>query len=120
MDMSKFLSAKTLGRVALIAFLWAFTIWLVYPLLTVRSVSAIAPREYVFRTVLGIGIMIILFGKTVTDLLFPHDLSRNKAVVYTVFLALYSLALLSGIVFMITRVIIVYLNTSISSSTPQI
>lgn len=29
-------------------------------------------------------------------------------------------ALLSGIVFMITRVIVVYLNTSISSNTPQI
>ena len=120
MEISKFPSAKILGRVTLIAALWAFTIWLVYPLLTVRSVSAIAPREYVFRTVLGIGIMIILFGKTVTDLLFPHDLSGKKAVVYTVFLALYSLALLSGIVFMITRVIIVYLNTSINSSTPQI
>ncbi len=120
MEISKFPRARILGRVALIAFLWAFTIWLVYPLLTVRSVSAIAPREYVFRTVMGIGIMIILFGKTVTDLLFPHDLSRNKAIVYTVFLALYSLALLSGIVFMITRVIIVYVNTSVSSSTPQI
>ena len=119
MEISKFPNAKTLGRVALIAFLWAFTIWLVYPLLTVRSVSAIAPREYVFRTVLGIGIMIILFGKTVTDLLFPHDLSGKKAVLYSVFLALYGLVLLSGIVFMITRVIIVYLNTSISS-TPQI
>ncbi|MCJ7642920.1 MAG: hypothetical protein MUP28_00405 [Candidatus Aminicenantes bacterium] len=119
MDTSKFLNIKILGRGVFVAALWAFTIWLVYPLLTVRSVGAIAPREYIFRTVLGIGIMIILFGKTVTDLLFPHDLSGKKAVLYSVFLALYGLALLSGIVFMITRVIIVYLNTSISS-TPQI
>ena len=109
-----------MGRVTLIAALWVFTIWLVYPLFSVRSVGEIAPREYVFRTVLGIGIMIILFGKTVTDLLFPHDLSGKKAVIYSLFLALYTLALLSGIVFMIIRVIIVYLNKSISSSTPQI
>lgn len=118
--MSKFLSRKTLGRVAVVAVLWAFTIWLIYPLLSVRLAGTFALKEYVFRTVLGIGIMLILFGKTLTDLLFPQDLSGKKAVIYTMFLTLYSLVLLGGIVFMITRVLIVYLNASINSSPPPI
>jgi hypothetical protein len=119
MKISKTFGGRFWLNAGVVAALWLFTFWLVYPMLTISSGGTIAARDYLYRTVLGLGIMIILFGKTVTDLLFPQDLSRRKAVVYTVFLVLYSLVLLSAIVFLVSRVIVAYLNTSISSATPQ-
>jgi len=62
--------------------------------------------------------MIILFGKTVTDLLFSQDLSRKKSVLYVTFLTVYSLVLAGGIIFMAVRILLVFLNTS-SAFQPQ-
>lgn len=119
MAISKTLNGRFWLNAGIVVALLLFTFWLLYPMLTADSPESIEGRDYLFRSVLGLGIMIILFGKTVTDLLFSQDLRGGRAVVYTVFLALYSLALLSAIIFMVSRVVAVYLNTSISSSTSQ-
>jgi hypothetical protein len=120
MELSKMFGGRFWLNAAIVVILLLLTFWLLYPMLTANSPATIAGHDYLFRTVLGLGIMIILFGKTVTDLLFPVDLGGKKAVVYTILLAVYSLLLLSAIVFMVSRVVAVYLNTSVSSATPQL
>jgi len=58
-----------------------------------------------------------MFGKTITDLLFPLDISRKKALSYTIFFTIYSLVLIDGIIYMIARVILIYLKSSSSTNT---
>jgi hypothetical protein len=65
-----------LSKPALILLLWAFTAWLLYPLIMLDNVYAINAKEYFYRAVIGISIMIILFGKTVFDLFFPMSTSN--------------------------------------------
>jgi hypothetical protein len=120
MELSKTFNGRFWVRAGFALALWLLVFWLLFPMFTANSTSAIEGRDVLFRTVLGLGIMIILFGKTVTDLLFPQDLHGRKAVLYTVLLVFYSLALMSAIIFMVIRVVGVYLNTSISSTSVDI
>ena len=71
--------------------------------------------EYFYRAAGGVVIMIILFGKTVTDLLFSQDLTRRQSSIYMVLLTLYSIALAGGIIFMAIRILLLYLNANSSS-----
>jgi hypothetical protein len=119
MEKTKDGGAASLARTALVLALWTFTIWLVYPLFTLNSAESITQGQYIVRSVLGIGIMIILFGKTVTDLLMPLDISRKKTIIYTILLVFYSLALLAGIVFMVTRAVGLFLNNALSQAASQ-
>jgi len=61
--------------------------------------------------------MIILFGKTVVDLLFSQDLSRKKSYLYVAFLTVYSIALAGGVIFMAIRILLLYLNKNSSTFT---
>ncbi|MFW6160827.1 MAG: hypothetical protein ACOC57_06765 [Acidobacteriota bacterium] len=99
-------------RIAVILFLWGVIIWLLYPLMTLKDPESIQFGEYFYRSAAGIIIIIILFGKTVTDLFFPLQISRKKAALSTIFLILYCLCLLGAIVYMILRVASLYLNSS--------
>jgi hypothetical protein len=103
--------------VALFILIWAVVAWLLYPLLVLDSVDLINAKSYFYRSAFGIILLIILFGKTITDLLMPIDVSRKKALSYTIFLTVYSLVLMGGIVYMIARAILVYLNTSVNNDT---
>ncbi len=102
-------------KIGLFILVWAVIIWLLYPLLVFSSSSQIKGKEYFYRAAAGIVLLIILFGKTLTDLLFPVDLSNKKALAYSILLGLYSLVLVGGIIYMISRVILVYLSSSTSS-----
>ena len=102
---------------ALFFLVWAIVAWLLYPLLVLDSIDLINAKSYFYRSAFGIILMIILFGKTITDLLMPIDVSRKKALSYTIFLTVYSLVLMGGIVYMIARAILVYLNNAASSDT---
>jgi uncharacterized membrane protein YhdT len=104
-------------RIALFIIIWAIIAWLFYPLLVLDSTTTVNAKEYFYRSAIGIGLMIIMFGKTLTDLLFPLDISQKKALSYTIFLTLYSLTLAGGIIYMIARVIAVYLKSSTSTNT---
>jgi hypothetical protein len=104
-------------RIGLFIVLWAVIAWLLYPLLVLDSVNMVNAKEYVYRSAVGITLMIILFGKTITDLLFPLDISQKKALSYTIFLTIYSLILMGGIIYMIARVILIYLKSSSSTNT---
>jgi hypothetical protein len=111
--------AKTWIRIGFFLVVWAFTAWLLYPLITLDKVDLRSSMEYFYRSATGVVIMIILFGKTVVDLLFSQDLSRRKSVLYVSFLTAYSIGLAGGIIFMAMRILLLYLNANSSSFTGQ-
>ena len=90
--------------------LWIVTVWLLYPLIILDSVNMENVKEYFYRSAAGITIMIIFFGKTITDLLFPQVSSRKIPLFDTIFLTAYSVLLAGGIIFMIVRIIVLYLK----------
>jgi hypothetical protein len=103
-------------KIGFILLLWAITAWLLYPLITLDSVDMKNAKEYLYRSTAGIAIMLIMFGKTIFDLLFPQAISQRKALLSTVFLTLYCVAIACGILFMVSRMIVLYLksgNTSV-------
>jgi len=102
----------TRTRIAIFITVWVFTAWLLMPLITLDKVELRSSLEYFYRASIGVVIMIILFGKTVTDLLFSQDLSRKTSTLYVVVLTVYSIVMAGGIIFMAVRILGIYLNTS--------
>lgn len=106
---------KKIGLVFLVV-LWVLAGWLLYPLLILDSIGIENAKEFLYRSTLGITIMLILFGKTLIDLLLPQVSSKRIPLLNTVFLTIYSFALAGGIIFMIVRMIVLYVmsrNTGI-------
>jgi hypothetical protein len=117
MDFAKRIDAIPMSKFIIFIVLWALTAWLLLPLVTLDKVELRNSMEYFYRAAGGVVLMIILFGKTVTDLLFSQDLSRRKSALYISFLTVYSLALAGGIIFMAIRILLLYLNANSSSFT---
>jgi len=110
------LSVSTIARKAAFPLvLWVVTGWLLYPLIVLDSVTMVNAKSYLYRSAMGICIMIIILGKSIFDLLFPQELSQKKSWTYTVFLTFYSLLITGGVIFMVSRMIIVYLKQNQSS-----
>ncbi len=95
--------------------LWIVTAWLLYPLLVLDSVDMNSAKEYFYRSAIGIAIMIILFGKTAFDLFFPQVVSRKVPLLNTIFLTLYSLLLAGGVIFVVSRMIVLYISNQEST-----
>lgn len=106
---------KVLNAVAFVA-VWAATAWLLYPLIF-RLITPITAKEYFYRSAVGIILMIIMFGKTVFDLLLPQELSRKKSAWNMVFLAFYTMIMAGGIIFMLIRILALYLNKNADTFT---
>ena len=95
----------------LVTILWIVTAWLLYPLIALDSVDMGNAKEYLYRSAFGITIMLIFFGKSIIDLFFPHVTFKRVPLINTILLAVYSFALAGGIVFMVSRIIIMYLRS---------
>ena len=106
------MKSKKYFNFGFIIILWVITAWLLYPLVVLDRVEMTNAKEYLYRSAIGIAIMLILMGKTIFDLLFPQVVSRKVPVVNTIFLTLYSLAIATGIIFMISRMIIMYIKNN--------
>jgi hypothetical protein len=119
MEIARSASLRKGTRVFLFVLVWALTAWLVYPLIVLDKVDLRSSLEYFYRAAGGVVIMIILFGKTVVDLLFSQDLSRKKSYLYVAFLTFYSIALAGGIIFVAIRILLLYLNKNSSTFTGQ-
>ena len=104
-------NSRTKFSIFFTIFLWLVTAWLVYPLVSLDRVDIGNAKEYLYRSAIGIAIMIILFGKTVFDLFFPHVVTRNVPLLNTIFLTVYVLAIAGGIVFMVSRMIVLYIKS---------
>lgn len=116
METANSLGSRKWIKIGIILIFWLIIAWLLYPLVVLDSVNLINAKTYLYRSAAGIAIMLMLLGKTVTDLLFPLEISRKKSVIYTVFLTLYSMAIVGGVIFMISRMILVYLQKSDTGS----
>ena len=119
MEIARSTSFRKGTRVFLFVLIWALTAWLLYPLIVLDKVDLRSSLEYFYRAAGGVVIMIILFGKTVVDLLFSQDLSRKKSYLYVGLLTLYSIVLAGGIIFVAIRILLLYLNKNSSTFTGQ-
>ncbi|MFQ6083003.1 MAG: hypothetical protein ACE5WD_06560 [Candidatus Aminicenantia bacterium] len=97
--------------VGFVLILWIVIAWLLYPLINLDSVDMKNAKEYLYRSVIGITIMLIFFGKTIIDLLFPQVSFKRMPLLSTIFLTIYSIALAGGIIFMVVRMIVLYLKS---------
>lgn len=88
--------------------LWILAAWLLYPLVQLDRVDMSNVKSYIYRSALGLTLLIIFFGKTVLDLIFPWVHSKKLPLLNTILLTLYALALSGGIIFTIVRIITVY------------
>ncbi len=104
-------SSRKAGKIAAYVLVWGVTAWLIFPLLFMSSVTLQDASKYFFRSALGIILLILLFGKTVTDLFFPLDTSRKKSILQVAFLTVYALAMAGGIIFMLFRILALYLKS---------
>lgn len=102
---------RKIGTWALILILWIITAWLLYPLLNLDTVQMENAKEYLYRSAFGIALMLIFFGKTIFDLLFPQVTYRKIPLVNTIFLTLYAFVLAGGIIFMVLRMIVLFLKS---------
>lgn len=102
---------KKIPTYALILVLWIITAWLLYPLINLDSVHMDNAKEYLYRSAFGIALMIIFFGKTLYDLLFPQVTYRKMPLLNTILLSVYAFLLAGGIIFMAVRMIVLYLRS---------
>jgi len=108
---SRLILFKKGSKAGFILLLWLIVAWLFYPLITLNAVEMANVKAYLYRSAVGIALMLILFGKTIFDLLFPQSVSEGRSLLNTVFLALYSLVIAGGIIFMVSRMIILYIRS---------
>jgi hypothetical protein len=86
--------------------LWLVTAWLLYPLISLDRVDPSNVKEYLYRTVIGLTMMIVFFGKTLFDLIYPWVVGRKVPLLNAVLLTLYALVLTGGIVFLLIRMVL--------------
>jgi len=89
--------------VALILALWALAAWLLYPLVNLDRVDMSNVKPYLYRSALGITLMIIFFGKTLFDLVYPWVHGKKLPRLNAALLILYAGALGMGLIVMIIR-----------------
>ena len=98
-------------KTALTLLLWAAAAWLLLPFLNLDKINPANAKLYLYRGLFGIAIMLIFFGKTLFDLLFPQYARTKMSKVNALLLSLYTLLIAGGIVFMVIRMIVVYVES---------
>jgi len=111
MSVPSILASPKFRNIALLVFVWALTAWLIFPLVFMKTVTLQEASKYFYRSALGIILLILLFGKTVTDLFFPLDTSRKKSLLQIAFLTLYALAMAGGIILILFRILALYMKS---------
>ena len=85
--------------------LWLAAAWLLYPLVILDTVNMANVKPYLYRSAMGITILIIFFGKTLHDLIFPWVTSRRIPRLNALLLTLYLFALSGGLIFLMLRMV---------------
>jgi hypothetical protein len=83
--------------------LWAAAAWALYPLVDIDNVDMGNVKTYLYRSAMGVTILVIFFGKTLHDLIFPWVTSRTIPRWNAILLTLYLVLLSGGIVFVVVR-----------------
>ena len=109
--MGKSMNKEKIKKLAVTLGLWILVIWLLYPLITLDSMAKFNLNPYLFRSTIGILIMIIMLGRNVFDLFMPQAYSQKTPAGKTLFLVLYSFVMAGIIIFMISRLIKIYIGS---------
>lgn len=89
--------------IALTLALWVLAAWLLYPLVNLDRVDMSNVKATLYRSALGLTLLIIFFGKTLFDLIYPWVYSKKLPRLNAALLILYAIGLSGGIVFLILR-----------------
>lgn len=92
--------------------LWVLVAWLLSPLLHLDRIDTSNAKGFIYRVSFGISLMLIFFGKTLFDLIFPQHVSRKIPLLNTILLSVYALAIAAGIILMIARMIGYYIRSN--------
>lgn len=111
MDIRSLLSAKNLKSGAVFIAVWALALWLLYPLIVLQTPDEWEAEAFEMRSIFGIGLLLIILGKTIFDIFFPLDTSKGLSWFQTIFLTLYSVVLIIGIIFVAGRMIVLYFTS---------
>ncbi len=103
------------GFIIVIA-MWICAAWLLFPLIGIGSIDLEKARSYIFRSAGGTAILLILFGKTVFDLFFLKAEAVKQSVFNVIFLTLYLFAIASVLVYVVSRMILIYIKAQASES----
>jgi len=98
-------------KIAIHIFVWVLAAWLILPLLLMKTATLQEASKYFTRSAPGIILLIILFGKAVTDLFFPLDISGKKSLLHVVLLTVYALVMAGGIILILFRILALYLKS---------
>jgi hypothetical protein len=98
-------------KLLLILALWIAAAWLLLPFLNLDKINPASAKMYLYRGLFGIAILLIFFGKTLFDLLFPQFARTRMSPINALLLTAYTLAIAGGIVFMVIRMIYVYMES---------
>jgi hypothetical protein len=104
------------GSWAITLGIWILIVWLLYPLFTPGNIHALKAKEYLYRAAFGIMLMIILLGRNVFDMFMPQAYSKKIPAIQSVLLVLYSLLIAGTIIFMVARVIELYVGNALSEA----
>lgn len=96
---------------AFILVLWVATAWLLYPLVVLDRVDISNVKSYLYRSALGLTMLIVFFGKALFDLIYPWVVGRKLPLRDAVLLTLYLLALTGGVIFMVVRMTLLLMKS---------
>jgi hypothetical protein len=96
---------------AFILILWLATAWLLYPLVVLDRVDTSNVKSFLYRSALGLTLLIVFFGKALFDLIYPWVVGRKLPIRDSAFLIVYLMALTFGIIFMVIRLVLFYLKS---------
>lgn len=102
------ISSQSFRNWALFFALWAVVVWLLYPLLVIRTPADWNPEAHTLRSIVGLMMLILLLGKTIFDLFFPLESSKSMSWLKTIFLILYTVFLTTGIIYLAGRMVVLY------------
>lgn len=107
---------KKAWKAAWLILYWAVTIWLLYPLIF-KIITPLTSGEYFYRSAIGIILLLLIFGKTLFDLLFSTELSKARNALNMALLVIYTTLMAGGVIFMLVRVLALYLNKNADAYT---
>ena len=96
--------------------IWILIVWLLFPLFSLKDIRALNAKEYLYRAAIGIMLMIILLGRNVFDIFMPQALSKKVPAIQSALLVVYSLLIAGAIIFMVARVIELYVGNALSET----
>jgi len=102
---------KIIGTAVTVVLL-LFAVWLVSPFIHIDRSSYAHAKEYSYRLMLGLMIMLVFVGKWAFDAFAPQGLARKVSNAKGVAMFVLSLIIMGFIVFVVAQATVLYLKTA--------